>query len=858
MGLLFLNAFKGLKFKKVQMIGIIFCIILSTSIYTAMNTALDRMEDRYHNYLKEQNVEDFSFIPKIDYAKDYTKEEIEELKKNELKDIPAQQMNLVNQYQMTIGIENIPNIDNLYKAIEYIFNNNGANDKKLEGKMAETKQKYDFNYTKETVKVSTHDKYLYKSIPYTGSETINVPYVVEGRLPEKDNEITVLPAFANKNDIKLNDKYTIGETEYTIVGFVNSPNHIFPLISINRPMYNEKTDNIMYMNEATFEAFSGVKESSYIAAFNDREKTMEFETLGDLFMNDENISLNPLTALKLLRVNSLEAEIATSRLFSEYFLYLLLGISIFVIIVITKKRIEDERLQIGVLKSLGYKSLSIAVSYLVYPIIGSLIGGVIGYGIGVLAHEPLTNMYVSYFNLPIEGFKINLTYLFNSTILPLILLSVLAFLIAIFMLRKKPLQLLKEGSNLKVNLLSRFVTFVTRKFPFKTRFKLSLASRSLGKLAIVTLTSFCTGLLIVLVLIGMNMFESMISKTFDGLDFKNSVSYQAARTDTSEVDDLIYNTSIDLIKVKRENGTIEEVDLNKKQNNNRMMMKKSENNEEEKEAIKKMSVTMNGIDTVTHYITIKDKEGNDLLGKLKDENDIIINKNISEIINVTTGDTLIFENADKEYEFTIVGIQDSFMGNQAYCMRNYISTLFEDTVSYNAKYTSDPKYDNMSNIPEDEMNAITSVFSIGDLKDNMGNQFESSNGAIYFVIAFASVLALVIILVIANIIVEENKKTISLMKVMGYKNKVISQIVLNIYTPFVVIAYLLSIPAMKAILTEIVKALTKDMELAIPIEFSIIKALAGLVGLLVAYYFAIFISRKSLDKIPLSIALKRE
>ena len=83
MGLLFLNALKGLKKKKVQMVGIIFCILLATGIYTAMSSALDRMEDRYHNYLREQNVEDFAFTPKIDYAKDYTVSEIEELKKNE-------------------------------------------------------------------------------------------------------------------------------------------------------------------------------------------------------------------------------------------------------------------------------------------------------------------------------------------------------------------------------------------------------------------------------------------------------------------------------------------------------------------------------------------------------------------------------------------------------------------------------------------------------------------------------------------------------------------------------------------------------------------------------------------------------
>lgn len=164
----------------------------------------------------------------------------------------------------------------------------------------------------------------------------------------------------------------------------------------------------------------------------------------------------------------------------------------------------------------------------------------------------------------------------------------------------------------------------------------------------------------------------------------------------------------------------------------------------------------------------------------------------------------------------------------------------------------------MSNIDEDESNKITNIFNISTLKKNMENQMSVYNGSIYMVISFASVLALIILLVIANVIVEENKKTISLMKVMGYKTNEISKIVLNIYTPFIIIAYILSIPAMEGLLKYIMNVIAKEMEMNIPISLSIPKAIIGLIGLLVGYYIAIFISRKSLNKVPLSVALKRE
>lgn len=843
MGLLFLNALKGLKKKKVQMVGIIFCILLATGIYTAMSSALDRMEDRYHNYLREQNVEDFAFTPKIDYSKDYTVSEIEELKKNELKDIPESQMDIVNKYEMTIGISDFPNSDILYQYIDYIFNSNGANDKKLKEKVSPALEKYDFSYYKEISKVDTEDKKLYKAIPYDKNKDINKPYLVEGCMPENKDEITVLPSFAKNNNINIGDNYSIGDKEYKVVGFAYSPDHILPIISINSPIFSEKNHNISYMTSSTFEEFPGIKETAYVGAFNDKDKILDFESLVDMFQNDENITLDATSAIRLSRVNALEAEIKTDRIFAKYFMYLLLAISVFVIIVITKKRIDDERLQIGVLKALGYNRIKIAISYLVYPIFGSIIGGAIGFFAGAFASGYLSNIYLSYFNMPIDGYRFNINYLLEDIFVPLIILSLLAFLIAIFMLRKKPLKLLKEGSNLKVNFFSKFVTFVTKKLPFKTRFRYSLASRSLGKLLIVTLTSFCTGLLIVLVLIGLNMFSSMLDKTFDGMKLKNQVAYIGTMSGYSDTEDYIYTTNMTLEEVISSNGDSHKIERKK----------------DDSEDIEDYTVNVNGIDKELRLLEAKDKDGNNVYPKLVNDDDIIVNQNIAKIADASVGDIIVFKSGDKEFRYKVVAIDNSFMGGSAYVKRAPLAKEFEnDEAAYNIKFTNDDKYSSMSNLSKEETEKIANIMSIEDLRENLENQMSSSNGAIYVVIIFASIMAFVIILIIANIVVEENKKTISLMKVMGYDDKNISSIVLNIYTPFIIIAYLLSIPAMKRLLEFIVSKLTGSMDFAIPIEFSFVKALIGLAGLLISYFIAIFISRRTLNKVPLSVALKRE
>ena len=148
--------------------------------------------------------------------------------------------------------------------------------------------------------------------------------------------------------------------------------------------------------------------------------------------------------------------------------------------------------------------------------------------------------------------------------------------------------------------------------------------------------------------------------------------------------------------------------------------------------------------------------------------------------------------------------------------------------------------------------------SLTDLKDNLLTQMDRYNTTIYIIIIFASIMSFSIILVISNIVVEENKKTISLMKVMGYSERETSSIVLNIYTPFVIVAYLLSIPAMTNLLKWIVSQLVEDTNVTIPITLPLKEAMIGLIGLLIAYYVALTIAKKTLNKIPLAIALKRE
>lgn len=862
MKLLFLNSLKGLKKKKIQMLGITLLVMLSTGIYVAMSSALDRMEDRYYNYLEEQNVEYLSVDTIIDYEKDITKEDMDYLMNNYFTNLTEEENNIIRNYMYILDFdseiraemnENPFNNPAFSYMVDSIFQKYEADIYIKSKKISTLQDKYNFDFELDRSKSVKEEETYLKVLPYDETKNINKAYLVEGNLPKNDKEITMLPKYAKINNIKIGDYYKIGDTKYKVVGFTYAPDYIYPLVSYSAIMFDDKKNNVIYVNKEDYKEINGTEEKTFSILYKDGVKR-QFEISTEISDDSETkvkdddmtkilfdesgiVTMSIFTVTRLGRIAALQLEFATDRLFAEYFLYLLLGIAVFVIAIVTKKRIEDERLQIGVLKSLGYSPFSIAISYLVYPIIGSLIGGLLGYLIGSIVSAPLCSMFISYFVVPLGNYKMELKYLLTSLLVPTILLSILSYIIALFMLRKKPLALLKEGSNLKINIFSKIVNKITSFLPFKYKFKYSLAFRSLPKLLVVAITSFFTGMLIVLTLIGMNLMNNIIDKSFEGMKY----DYMAYTNtiETEELDDSAdYMISASL--------PIKEV-LDK--NNNK------------KEIEEDLKISLSGIDKDSKYIEILNDKNENIINLL-DNNNIIINRNMQNLYNIEIGDTLIL-GLDEEFKNTITykvsGISEEFMNLSGYALRESLcKKVGYNSACYSLIISNNKKYSNLNELDNKLVDKIATVINFSDMKDNMSKAMQKYNASIYIVIAFASIMAFVIIAVIANIVVEENKKIISLMKVMGYKNKKISSIVLNIYTPIIIIAYLLSIPVTKEILKKIVSVLAGDMEMTIPISLEPSLAIIGLIALLTAYYIAVGLSKRVLNKIPLAVALKRE
>jgi putative ABC transport system permease protein len=127
---------------------------------------------------------------------------------------------------------------------------------------------------------------------------------------------------------------------------------------------------------------------------------------------------------------------------------------------------------------------------------------------------------------------------------------------------------------------------------------------------------------------------------------------------------------------------------------------------------------------------------------------------------------------------------------------------------------------------------------------------------IYSLTVSAFIFGLVIIYIVTGLIVDENKGTISLFKVLGYKNKEINKLILNSHTFIVIIGYMIGIPVLVGSINAMYRSLAESLQMVIPVKLSIWYILLGFVIVMLTFELAKLMSRKKINRVTMSEALK--
>ncbi len=706
-------------------------------------------------------------------------------------------------------------------------------------KKLEEKYNVETGYSFDAITTKKED-YATKIISYNKEDKINTPKLIKGKMPEKVDEVVVDNDF--RREIKIGDKITIDSNlinnkTVTVTGYVESPLYI----STERDSTNLLSGTIdyyLYMNETNI--ISPVKTTAYInlaaeeSRFSKKYEDTVKKAKTDIrkTLQEEKVTGEEWYVLDIdSNAGFYQYEQDTERIDNVAKVFPLVFFIVAVLICLTTmtRMVEEERSQIGTLKSLGYKDSAIMFKYILYATLATIIGSIIGVVIGYrLLPELCFEMYKNMYRLG----DIKLSYYASLTFQGMIIALLCTLGATIYTCRKtlkeSPANLLRPvapaaGKRVlleRIPIIWNHLSFshkvtVRNVFRYKKRFLMTIIG-----------IAGCTGL----ILAGFGLKDCIVKMVPH--QYEEIFSYQAKIA----------------LNEEKTNETINKIKENKK-------IKDILEVQEE-------AVTIDNKDTNQSVTLVIPKEDPDGFIKLQDRktnehynlnNGIIITEKLANLLEVEENDVLKFTGTDK-YEKKIAHITENYLFHYIYLPKSEYQEDEYNTVLVKTKNMTEKEEkefaSKLKEIPS--VSSITFTSSTRHIFDDTMDNFAYVS---LILIVSAGALAFVVLYNLSSVNISERRRELATIKVLGFYDKEVYQYINRENTILTLIGILLGLGIGNILTMYIIKTCEIDM-----LMFDPTIALASYIyAILITAAFAILVNvilYFSLKKIDMIESLK--
>ena len=701
-------------------------------------------------------------------------------------------------------------------------------------------EEYDIEGTHNFDAITTKkDDYATKILSYDKNDKLNQPKLIKGKMPEQENEVVVDNDY--KDIIKIGDEITIDsplvkEKTLTVTGYVESPLYI----STERDSTNLLSGTIdYYLYMPTENIISPQKTTAYIKLnttesrfTKDYEKEIRKEKK-KIRQELKNEKLEGQTWY-VLDINSntgfYQYKQDTERIDNVAKVFPLVFFIVAVLICLTTmtRMVEEERSQIGTLKSLGYKDSAIMFKYVLYASLATIIGGMIGVLIGYrllpdIVFEMYKNMYrigdikLSYYSsLTFQGMMIALLCTLGATIYT-----------CRKTLKESPANLLRPvapapGKRVlleKIPCIWNHLSFsykvtVRNVFRYKKRFLMTIIG-----------IAGCTGL----ILAGFGLKDCIVKMVPH--QYEEIFNYQVKVTlDENKTKDTINkikeNKKVkDLLQIQEESITLDNKDTNQ-------------------------SITLIvPKDNIDGFIKLQDRKSKEKY-QLKDG--VIVTEKLANLLDLEEGDTLKFTGTDT-YTEKVSNITENYLFHYIYLPKEKYKGTY-NTVLLKTKNMTEKQEKNFANELK-EIPGVSNITFTSSTRHVFDDTMDSFAYVSLILIISAGALAFVVLYNLSSINISERRRELATIKVLGFYDKEVYQYINRENTILTVIGILLGLGVGNILTMYIIKTCELDMLMFDPT----IAPLSYLYAILITAAFAILVNiilYFSLKKIDMIESLK--
>lgn len=425
------------------------------------------------------------------------------------------------------------------------------------------------------------------------------------------------------------------------------------------------------------------------------------------------------------------------------------------------RMVEEQRVQIGTMKALGYNKVQIAGKYVLYATLACLIGGSIGMIVGfILLPNIIWMMYSMMYVMPDISIHFNWHYAILGLGLASICIIGATLYTALSALNETPAELMrpkapKPGKRVlleKIPFIWKHLSF-TRKvtvrniFRYKKRFLMTIIGIA-GCTALI-LAGF--GIKDAISAILPNQYEKVYQ-------YQMQISLKSGITNT-ELEELIKT-----LQEKQEIQTVVET----------QMTSGTLINQGNEQDVQIIIPKEENLQEVIHLADSKTKEEVNL-----QENKIAITEKVAELLNVKKGDSIILKDTDeKQYEIEISDVVENYIYHYVYMPKELYEKLYEpyNTNVLFVQHTLEEEQAEETLTKELLEKEEVSAISLNSSIQNMMNDMMSSlNYVVIVLIVSAGLLAFVVLYNLSNVNISERIRELATIKVLGFYDKEVYQ-----------------------------------------------------------------------------------
>ena len=666
-------------------------------------------------------------------------------------------------------------------------------------------------------------------------EEVNLVCLMKGTFPETADEIAIDRMYADNNSLAVGDTITVGGKELKITGLVALSDYSALFSDPGDLMFDSVKFGVSVLTPEGFAAFPDTHMKYCYSwlyekepADDTEEKEMADDFLEVLTAKADISGYLPRYLNQAIRFTG--DDMGGDKAMVEVLLYILIAIMAFVFAVTTNNTIQKEAAVIGTLRASGYTRRELLLHYISLPILVTILAAVIGNILGYTVFKGIVaDMYYGSYSLPTYETRWNAEAFCLTTLVPFVIMAVINVVLIREKLKISPLRFLRKdlGSTRR----SKAVRLPNFKFFNRFRIRILIQNRA-------SYLTLFIGIVFANILLLFGMMMSPLLSHYQKETINNMLAkYQYILSVPDELD-VEENSLLGMVQ------KLLMPSLETENENAEKFCMESLKMIPEKEGKDGESITIYGIEPDSKYVEA------DFSGL--SENGVLLSDGFQQKYGIKTGDTISLKEpyGSKTYEFQVGGFYD-YPGALAFFMpAESFQSLFDKKEAYFNGYFSDEELTDLDDdyvtttITQDDLTKVSRQLDV-----SMGEMFQLFN-------VFSLILFALLIYLLTKLIIEKNASSISMVKILGYKNREIVSLYLVSTTWVVIFSVLASFFFATELIKEIYIFMMSEYSgwLTLYIEPSIYGKMFAL-GMLV-YALVAVLQFRSIKKIPMDEALK--